>query len=93
MLETRLGPRSADILSWWREQPDPSASMLYMEEEFSPARFGCAVFLLFSLAVIGGSVFVSYRGNETSTQSWLAVVQLVFAVLLFGLTPCITRRL
>ena len=93
MLETRLGSRSADILSCWQEQPDPSASMLYMEEEISPAKFGCAVFLLFALVVIGGSVFVSYKGNETSTQSWLAVVTIVFTVLFFGLTPCMKRRL
>ncbi|KAJ0135654.1 Uncharacterized protein HZ326_21319 [Fusarium oxysporum f. sp. albedinis] len=67
--------------------------MLYMEERFSSVWFGCVVFLLLASAAIGGSIFTSYKGNETSTQSWLAVVSLLFAVLFFGLSPCMTRRL
>jgi hypothetical protein len=82
-----MGSRSADIVRWRQEHPDPTAPILYMDEEFSSVRFGCVAFMLFSSTAIGGSVFVSYKGYETPTQSWLAVVSLVFAVLFFGLYP------
>lgn len=80
----KFGLRSADIIDWWQEQQDPTALMLYMEERFSPVRFGFIVFLLLSSAAIGGGIFTAYKGSETATQSWLAVVSLLFAVLFFG---------
>jgi hypothetical protein len=93
ILEVKFGLRSADIIDWWQTQQDPTALVLYIEERFSPIRFSCIIFLLLSSAAIGGGIFTAYKGSETSTQSWLAVVSLTFAVLLFGLSPCLMRRL
>lgn len=93
ILEVKFGLRSADIIDWWQEQQDPTALMLYMEEKFSPIRFSCIVFLLLSSAATGGGIFTAYKASETFTQSWLAVVSLLFAVLFFGLSPCLMRRL
>ena len=89
----KLSSQSADIISWSQELQDLTEPIVYMEEIFSPVLFGCVVIILLSSATIGGSIFASYKGRETSTQSWLTVISLLFAVLLFGLSPCLMRRL
>jgi hypothetical protein len=92
-LDVKFGLRSADVIAWLQDYQDTSTSVIYIEEVFSPIRLGFIALLLASFILIGGSVFTSQKGRETSTQSWLAVTSILVTVLLFGLSPWLARKI
>lgn len=64
-----------------------------MGERFSALRFVCIIVGLLFISVSAGSVFVSYKGSQTSTQSWLSLVSIIFSLMLVTLTPLTLRKL
>jgi hypothetical protein len=68
-------------------------SSIYMEEEFSSARFVCMLLALLLSVGSGGVVYVSFKGSETPTQSWLSLTAILTSIILFGLAPVVMRKL
>jgi hypothetical protein len=66
---------------------------VYMEEEFSSTRFVCILTVLLVIVGLGGSVYTSLKGSETSTQSWLSLITIISSIILFGLCPVLLRKL
>jgi hypothetical protein len=64
-----------------------------MEEEFSSARFVCVLLALLVTVGFGGSIYTSFKGSETPTQSWLSLTAILSSIILFGLAPVLMRRL
>jgi hypothetical protein len=64
-----------------------------MEEKFSAAKFGSIILGLLLISVLGGSLFVAIKGSQSSTQSWLNWVSIVFSIVLFAFMPLMMRKL
>jgi hypothetical protein len=87
VLEARLPSRSADILDWYLSSGNPSANTIYIEEKFCVSCFRWLVGALATALVVGGGVFVYFRGYDSATQNWLGLAAIVIAVVLVGLVP------
>lgn len=87
VVEARLPSRSADILHWYLSSGNPSGNTLYIDEKFCVSCFRWLVGALATALVVGGGVFVYFRGYDSATQNWLGLAAIVIAVVLVGLVP------
>ena len=90
LLDARFPSRSANIVHWYTSLGVPSEHTLCVETKFS-SRYKWLVGAIVTLLAIGGGIYVYFKGHDSSTQCWLALIAIVAALIFFLLGPCLWR--